>query len=303
MADGTYFSSDMLAGCLGKTGMEQLESMTINSGTAFLSGQITNATYKVTKSNPVSALTKTTAAGLGTYAIGKELYENREEILSTLATTIISKSIEIISKEITKLSTQYLAYHMQYATGFPNKVTSYALDYFNENKMSVGDVLKALNETAESRAEKIKNEDNKKNLSSFISNMNDKSSQFISKLNSWVDTGSSYISMVTSYIENGPEWVTNQLDKQIKSLLEDVNSAIDKQWQKDKEAYDSKAQSLGEKLGQEMTEKYNDALQKAQKKGIEKINKTKTKASLKLCSSKAKAASLIASKTGIYIPI
>jgi F0F1-type ATP synthase membrane subunit b/b' len=109
--------------------------------------------------------------------------------------------------------------------------------------------------------------------------------------------------MVTSYIENGPEWVTNQLDKQIKSLLEDVNSAIDKQWQKDKEVYDSKAQSLGEKLGQEMTEKYNDALQKAQKKGIEKINKTKTKASLKLCSSKAKAASLIASKTGIYIPI
>ena len=52
-----------------------------------------------------------------------------------------------------------------------------------------------------------------------------------------------------------------------------------------------------------MVEKYNNSLKNAQKKGLEKISKMKTKSGLKTFSAKAKASAAIAAKTGIYVPM
>ena len=122
-------------------------------------------------------------------------------------------------------------------------------------------------------------------------------------MNGFVETGTSYIGMVMSYIQNGPEWVINEVDKQIGELVDGAQKEIDKQWEKDKSAYDTKAKLLGDKLGAEMVTKYNNALMAAQKKAKEKLDKQKKKATNQLTALKAKAASQLGALLGTYIPL
>lgn len=281
----------------------KIASIINDGGTSLIADTISNAAYNIGKSQPVALASKATAAGLGTYGIGKELVNNAPEIITTLATAIISKSVEIVTEEVTKMGTTYLANHMQYITSFPMKVNSYAMSYFNANKMSIGDILKSFNESSEERIAQLNEKNEKKGLSEFISKAQDKSKKFMDKINGFIDTGTSYISMVTAYIQNGPDWVIDQVDKQITDLLSGAQKEIDKQWEKDKKAYDEKAKTLGDKAGRVMVDKYNKALTEAQKKGVEKIKKMKTKTAVKLFTVKAKAVSQIASMTGIYIPV
>ena len=328
-----YFTEDSLKAALGDSGMKQMESITINSGEAFLNGETTNTqTGEVTNDNELtldtintndyidytpssmsdkintlktagSTLTNVAAAGLGTYGIGKELVMNAPEIVTTLSTAIISKVTEIVTKEATQLVTDYLSKHAQYAISFPTKITSYAMEKFNKDKISVADALKEMTSSAEGRAEKESDKNSEKSKSEFMAKISANSKEFVNKMNNYVNTGTSYIGMVTSYIQNGPEWVTNQVDKQIEKLLEGAKKEIDKQWEKDKEAYDSKAQDLGDKVGAEMAKKFNNSIRKAQKKQAEKINTQKVKVKAKLIAVTSKAASLLGSMMGQYIPI
>ena len=288
---------------LGKINTNQLLSITQDGGLSLLSGQITQAAYNVTQLDQVQGLTQMTAGGLGAYGMGRELYENGPEIITTLSTTIISKVTEVVTQEMTEMATSYLAKHAQYALTFPQQITSYAMSYFNANKMSIGDILKSLNNSSEGRQEKENEKANEKSKSNFMSKINKNSKAFIDRMNGFVETGTSYIGMVMSYIQNGPEWVINEVDKQIGELVDGAQKEIDKQWEKDKSAYDTKAKLLGDKLGAEMVTKYNNALMAAQKKSKEKLDKQKKKATNQLTALKAKAASQLGALLGTYIPL
>lgn len=288
---------------LGKFNTNQLLSITQDGGLSLLSGQITQAAYNVTQLDQVQGLTNIAASGMGMYGMGRELVSNSPEIITTLSTTIISKVTEVVTQEMTEMAAGYLAKHAQYALTFPQQITSYAMAYFNAHKMSIGDILKSLNDSSEGRQEKENEEANEKSKSNFMSKINKNSKAFIDKMNGFAETGTAYIGMVMSYIQNGPEWVINEVDKQIGSLVEGAQKEIDKQWEKDKSAYDAKAKLLGDKLGAEMTTKYNNALMAAQKKSKEKLDKQKKKAMNQLTALKAKAASQLGSLLGIYIPL
>lgn len=253
--------------------------------------------------NVTAALTPAASLGLGAYSYGNEMIKNMPQMVTSLAMLITNKVIEVLSKEITKKGTEYLTNHLKAIQTLPMKVQSYAMAYFNANKMSIGDALKKLLETSEDRKEKKNKEKNSKNLNSFISKCQEKSQNFISYINKYTDMGISYINMVTAYMQNGSEWITEQLDKQMCNLVDMVTEQVNKQWAKDKELYDEKIESLGEALGSEMVKVYDKNVENAQKKLQEKIEKNKKKATIKLSVTKAKAASKLGSMLGMYIPV
>ena len=123
-----------------------------------------------------------------------------------------------------------------------------------------------------------------------------------SSINEYVSIGTSYIQMVTSYIANGPDWVTDQIDKQLGNLCETAETAVNKQWEKDKNIYNESAKSTGDAIGAEMVERYNKTLQKSQEKLLKKIENNKKIALAKAAALLGKNKTKIASMTGIYIP-
>lgn len=307
-----YFTETDLIAAVGTDGFQQMQEITINPGNSFLNGESTNINTsindkfnKTTKriSSTVNTLTDLGATGLGAYEMGKAIGDNYEEILTTLSMAIINKVTVSLTAAVTEIATGYLLKHTTAITSFPTNVASYTMSYFNSHKKSAAEVLQSLKESAEQKLEKEKDELNKRNKSEFISNTQKESKNFIDKINQYTEIGISYIGMITSYIQNGPNWVIDQTDKQIGKLLNTVNTEIDKQWAKDEKKYNTKAKQLGDKIGADMADKYNTALEKTQKKALEKIENTKTKGLVKVVSAKAKVASAVASLTGIYIPI
>ena len=246
------------------------------------------------------------AGGAAAYGMTRGIIDNTAnlpQIITTLSMSLVSKATEVITNEVAKLTTDYLQKHAQAIMLFPTQISSYSMAYFNANKMSVADALKAMTQSNEDRQEKSNEENNKKSKTEFINNIQEKSQEFIGTVNDYVKTGTSYISMVTAYIQNGPEWVSNQLDKQIGKLVEGAKEQIDKRWEKDKEQYDIKAKAIGDKIGEEMAAKYNNAIKETQKASQEKIKKAKAKVTIQLFTVKAKAASQLGSLLGMYIPV
>ena len=302
--DKNYFSKDLLS----KKTIEELESVAIDAGTSFLSGKVTSTVFKATTTDIGKTATTVGTAGLGAYEVGRGLYDdfsqNGEEIITTLSQVLISKATEVLTKEVAKATTDYMIKHAQEITKFPQNVASYAMDYFNANKISVSDVLKTLKEAGEKRLEEQNIKDEKKSLEDAKNKKQKDAKKLLDDVNKYVTKATSYISMVTSYIQNGPDWVVDQLDKQIESVVNQVKKNLDKQWaEKDLPEYRERARNIGETQGKRLVNKYNKALSETQKRALEKIEQSKSKAMTKLLSVKAKAASLIASKTGIYIPI
>ena len=67
--------------------------------------------------------------------------------------------------------------------------------------------------------------------------------------------------------------------------------------------YQNQIISFGETIGQGMVKEYNKRLERVQQKAQQKIENAKSKSLIKILEAKAKAASILGSKLGIYIPI
>lgn len=299
-----YFSIDNLKG-LGNDKFEQLTNLALDSGAAFLSGKVTNVAFKATQTESGQQLTGIAAGTVGIAAIGLETINNSEEIITTLSQDIISESVKIVTREVGRETSQYLLNHAKQLTAFPKNVLSYATTYFMEHKGEADkEALNSIIKSSEIRTKEL-NEQNKSNKQSeFINNIKTKSSEVIENVNQFVSYATTYMNMITSYLENGPDWVSNQVDKQIDGIVKNVRKNLDDQWNnKDLPAYQEKIESLGTSMGEEMVKKYLNSVTLAQKKAMELIEKTKSKALLKVLQAKATAASKIASLTGVYIPI
>ena len=296
------FTSDTLTKILGDDGVEILKENAIDAGQAFLTGGVTNAMSSVGSSKAVSSVINATSTGLGVAAFGKQLYDSAPDILTTLGSQIATEAVSILTAEGTKLISEYTANHVAACASFPSQVSSYAISYFNDHKMPVEDVVKKLTESAEQSTDNAVEEQKKKSMSEFVGNMKSKMGEFTNKVSDFISTGSSYVQMITSYISNGPDWVVDQMDKQLSNLCDNANKIVTKQWEKDKESYSKTAKNMGESIGADMVAKFNAELTKAQKKQLLKIERQKHKVNAKTIAALGKAKAQIASLTGVYIP-
>lgn len=295
---GLFTASD-LEGAIGKNGIEQLKSIAVDKGTAFLSNKTTSAFVKIGSNSTVTATTKLAASGIGAVATASEIYTNAEEIATTLGQKIILKATEIVSKEATECIAGYTKKHLTEISKLPASIAAYTMTAFNENKMSVGDAVKQLLGDSEEDAKKQLENSEKNSQKQFISNAKEKINKISENVTKYTSIATEKIGTVVNYIEEGPDWVIDQLDKQCQSASDYVNKLIDDQWAKDKEKYNSFAKSQGESIGFKMATQYNTALLNAQKKILDKQN-------VKISAAKTKAKTTIlgnllsiAAKTGI----
>ena len=84
--------------------------------------------------------------------------EKRQKRKRILINTIKYLSLNNVSV------TDYLSKHAQYAISFPTKITSYAMEKFNKDKISVADALKEMTSSAEGRAEKTSDKNSEKSI-------------------------------------------------------------------------------------------------------------------------------------------
>ena len=283
-------------------GKDELGNYGVSMMSAAISKSVSNGITSILTDNTTKDLINVSATAFGAYKFGEQLVTNGPEILITLSQKLITQATTTITKESTKLITDYVNKHIKATMKWPVNVQSYAMAYFNAYKMSVGDILKLLNESSEDRAEKHAEESKKKKMSKFIDNMKTQMNNVKDKIDKYAKEGTSYIQMVTSYLQNGEDWVTEQLDKQIGNLVGKVKTEIDKQWAKDEALYNKTAKATGDEIGKKMVEKYNKSLQKAQDKQIKQMQKMKAKALAQAKAALGAAKCQLASLLGIYIP-
>ena len=224
--------------------------------------------------------------------------------ITSLTNELLSKSTDAIVKSSTQMFADYIANHAMAATKFPGDVSSYAMSYFNEHKLSASDIIKSIMTSAEAKEKELTEGNQKKNTSDFLKNVSEKAKKYSNTINDFVSKASPIIETAISYIDSaGVDWVVEQVNKQSEKLLQGVKKGVNDQWEKDKQEYQNQIISFGETIGQGMVKEYNKRLERVQQKAQQKIENAKSKSLIKILEAKAKAASVLGSKLGIYIPI
>lgn len=281
---------------------QSFKDYAIDAGNSFIAGKVTsavsNTTKDITNLSSIRATTDLAAIGLGAAGTISQI---NPELINTIAQKIISDATMILTKETTKILGNYINKHTTEISRFPSAVSSYAFSYFNDNKKSIGDILKTLKESAESRLKKENEKNEKNNQKKFLDDMKKTMNKVNSTVTSYVNNITNVLTDITSYMEQGPDIISDQINKALVNAKRQVQKTVDKQWNEhDKQAYEDKIESLGTTIGQRMLGVYNNQLEQAQKILLEKSETKKAKAAIKLVSLKLKLLSNIASKTGLY---
>lgn len=285
---------------------QSFKDYAIDAGNSFIAGKVTSAvskeTSKIMKTSGIQAVSDLASIGLGAagtvFATASQI---NPEVINTIAQKIISDATMILTKETSKIIGNYINNHTREIAAFPSNVNAYAMSYFNEHKESVGDVLKRLLESSESRLEKENEKNEKNNQKKFLNNMKKTMNTINSYVTSYANNITNILIDITSYMEQGPDIISDQVNKALTNAKQQVQKQVDKQWKEhDKQMYEDKIESLGTAIGEKMVSVYNKQLEQAQKKLLEKTEKQKSKASIKIASLKLKLLSNIASKTGVY---
>lgn len=224
-----------------------------------------------------------------------------ENVLTTVVQSIISKGIEIITEQITTMLSNYVAKHTAQLTQFPKNVTKNALEYFNENKKSIADVIKEKGLNKDIDPNEGLNEKNKK-VKEFMNKMQKNITLVTNKMNSITTQISEKINKAMDYAENGPDYILEIINKEIDKEIASLQEEIDKQWVKDEKAYKEKAESYGQDAGQYFVNMWNKELDSAAEQQLQKLQVVEKLLEIQKDQAICVAMSVLASKTGIYIP-
>ena len=286
---------------LGEDGLKTLQNAAIDKGQAFLSNKVTSSFVKVAQNDTVSTLTNVAATGLGTVATIKSI-TNKEALkeVTVLMTQLIQAAISEITQETAKMVGEYTSKHLTAIAQLPTTTAKYTMSTFNANKMSVGDIIKQIKEKADELSEKQNKENTEQQTKNAIVNQKKKMNKIIKDVNAYIKIGMGHIESINSYISEGPQWVEDQLNKQINSVISHTKNILDKQWNEhDAKMYDDLAHNIGDPAGEAMAEKYNSTLRKAQNKIIAKMETQMKKGKTKVKTGAMGAILKLAAKTGV----
>ncbi len=224
--------------------------------------------------------------------------------IDAIVAQMVEETISKVVKEVGGAYTEYAAKHASKIASLPGEITKESMKVFNEQKMSMGDIIKQITTPAELKFEQDSTEQEKKATSKFISDTKEKMNKVKDKVNKIKEVANEKIPMVLSYIDNGPAWVSSQLDKQVQGFVKNIKDDLDTQWNDvDLVKYQKFINTSASKAGGKLAQKYNKKLQDQADKQLKKVEQVKAKAMTKLKTVAQKAKVLIAAKTGIYIPV
>lgn len=301
MALKNYVNKDTLISILGVESFSTMKNMAIDSGENFLSGKIQTSLTKSISSITTSQKayvqnTLTTLTNLGdNYTTVANSIETKGQLLLDYCNNIT----QWVTKEIVQQATKLVADRgTKLLNVTASDITTPALKYFNEHKMSAADALKSLTETNESIIDNYKS-DMDKEPNKFITKIKTKYEKIKPVLQKISTKSTEYIGYVSKYMEEGPDFVSDIINKQINYLVDEGSYFINKEFDQAEQWKKEKIKDLSKSLGETMTQKYNTALQKSQKVLLDKkqdvVEKLKISAKVKI----NKAVSSLAAKIGL----
>lgn len=245
----------------------------------------------------IAGIYQASAALSNTLTNSKEL----ENVLISLVQTIISKAVSSITEEMTTMVANYAAKHATELTQFPSNVTKHALKYFNENKETVADIMEKKGYNKDTDPNEANNKKNKK-VKEFMDKMQKNVTKITNKMNSITTDISTKLNTAIQYAENGPDYILDIVNKELEQVTTYCQEQIDKQWKKDKKAYEEKTESYGNDVGQHLVDMWNKELEAAAEHQLQKLALVEKILDVQRDQSVCVAMSVLAAKTGVYIP-
>lgn len=237
---------------------------------SFMNGQTTNVFQDTLKS---------AGSIVGTYGAGTGIYKSiTPELLQSLTIELTSVATQKITENATKLLADYTKAHLEMVESMHSRLHQKTQDVFNDNKITLQEALSELTGIPiEDQIEEAKDKSNEKSKNNFVQNFQ----KTLTNINSFIDKYSSEASdkleQLCQYIEAGPDFLENQIDKQVKSMTKDIKRKLDDQTKKDQKAMDEFLDQQAENAGQALAEKFNKKIRDKAKDQRYKLDKAKTK--------------------------
>lgn len=301
MAEEKLITVNFLQENMGAELFQTMADSAINSGANFLAGKATSAFQTAMSSGVVQESMElvgnvTAAAGIVKTALDPAR-------LQQITESIIGMTIDVVTSETGKLIGEAVGKITNKTMELPNLVMSYAQNYFNENKLSMGDLISELSISFEKREEEKSKKAEDSKMSQFTDKIKNVTSQIENGISMVNDTIGPVLNDVVAYLENGPDWLADKLNKEVKGALNYASDFVNDNLDKLFKEVDAFAISTAEEVGIALTSKYNEALRVAAKK----INDEKEKLLQKgLIKAKAVLQSVnlkLMAITGIAIPL
>jgi len=216
------------------------------------------------------------------------------ELPAELSPTEIAARIQSeVQSLTTQISTDAVSELMIYATSLPatipSRIQKHTMDTFNERKTTLSKELGKLGVNIEddllSKAESYNSKAKAKILEQAQKLIGDAQTE-IEKALDKVDSGAQDIAR---HAEEGISYVKKQIKNFVEPIQKTINSKCQTAKNNIEKTTDQMCESVGQKVGQTMAEKYNRAIEIAAKEQYQKIETNKKKAITKAYAAKQKA--------------
>ena len=260
--------------------------------------------YNVENKSVGTAGTVTNAAAqlVGAYGTVDTLLNN-EQIINDMVTDLVTEVTSTVVDEATKLISDGIQKIITATLTIPTMTAQIAMKTFNEEKLSMADIMEMIDTEAEKRFKKKKEEMEE----SLEEGRSKKTSETINKIKGYITKVSFEIGEVVNkvgpYLQEGPEiaadYINQAIDDKVTSVKEIVDKEVDKhisyitQWCKDR----------GRDAGIALADEFNKIIEKKSKKIINQLAEQKAKLKLKVFATTQKAQLKIMSMTGVNIPM
>ena len=260
--------------------------------------------YNVENKSVGTAGTITNAAAqlVGVYGTVDTLLNN-EQIINDMVTDLVTEVTSTVVDEATKLISDGIQKIITATLTIPTMTAQIAMKTFNEEKLTMADIMEMIDTEAEKRFEKKKEEMEE----SLEEGRSRKTSETINKIKGYITKVSFEIGEVVNkvgpYLQEGPEiaadYINQAIDDKVTFVKEIVDQEVDKhisyitQWCKDR----------GRDAGIALADKFNKIIEKKSKKIINQLAEQKAKLKLKVFAATQKAQLKIMSITGVNIPM
>lgn len=200
-----------------------------------------------------------------------------------------------VSAQSAALISEYMAKFATLPGSIPERIAKYTSERITKSKgdkdsdnneynpvlITVGDALNDLNandeETAETKAEEsIKNkttkaeDEAKEHLQQAAASAQEK-----------IEKGLAVIEEIVSHMLEGAEWIQQNVDKAIASVINAIQKELDTAYKKAEEKVDKFCENEGNKKGAKLVEQQNNAIKKSAKNIIDEKIKAEKKAKIK----------------------
>ena len=282
---GTYINKENLPGDL----LGNLEAITINAGSKFLSGEVSNVFGGSVRN----------------------IVDNSMTIYNTVTDPNLYKklSTQLIEHCVTVTTNELLAYVSDKTTDLLSldKIKNVLLDsvtyWTKERILGPGEILskiqtKNISKESEKEQKRIQ-ESQLSNIKTTITEGVGKVKEYTTNTISALDSG---LSTITAYITQGPDWVVTQANTYVSLAIDRVESFISTQTDFLERSRDAAIDSLGNAIGSMAANIVNTIAVNTAKKAKSEAEKLISVAQTKVLNVITKAIMIIRQLTGIAIP-